>query len=797
MPAKPQPMAGQSDAADDLIAELAKLMAQDAHGDRPAAPTAPATSPVPIRIPGEAAQSAPDKPRLDFVRSSPEQNADQPVANPQPAAASAEALPVTASAKPADDLADPFRFDFDFGASKRGPAEPVAAPAVARAEPAPVAAPTQAPAAAAAATPVPDTAPQPIDHDSIAELIAAEFAVDFQSTPPAAPTAPEPAAVPPAEPASVPPAEPRQAPNAGSGWAPTTVAPSLGGQQRPARPPLRAVNLQPAPKSEHDRFKVAPVFGLATTPAQSAETIVPTVERPTDEPAFSPSISAEALSQPKPVEAPVALRQTTPSPVVAAAPAPRPADAAGLDPIDEIESLIGRAMRVEFDKPASAPAPVEERPAPSPALRSLATPTVAAPDPRALSAADEAVFAAAQATGAQVGWVEAPEVFESEPASGERAERRGPRALGMTRAVAGPLVAVTLLLAAGFGLYWVLGLGGRDSGPAPLLTADTTPVKEVVPAAAPDAAAAQQSVVFNEIDGVVPGAEEQLVSRDQADVNEVTQVATATPELSEEGLANRKVRTVTVRPDGTIVSGDDSVAGSAILPVDRPNVPAVPGAETASPELLASADADAVTPAAAPAAAEEPAVAAVPPVEPGSTVPVVDLTGNPVAGKTAVVPLMRPAGLASVAPTAAVETEPTSVNAIIDAATATTPVSAEVQQPAAPEPVAAAAVEQPAAAPVEQPAAIPGATEVEAVSNDAPAYVQLASQRSEAEARQTAQTMVTRFGPLFGGANMEVQRVDLGAKGIYYRVRVPANSMEQANSICTNVKAAGGDCFTM
>jgi hypothetical protein len=303
-------------------------------------------------------------------------------------------------------------------------------------------------------------------------------------------------------------------------------------------------------------------------------------------------------------------------------------------------------------------------------------------------------------------------------------------------------------------------------------------------------------VVFNEIDGVVPGAEEQLVSRDQADVNEVTQVATATPELSEEGLANRKVRTVTVRPDGTIVSGDDSVAGSAILPVDRPNVPAVPGAETASPELLASADA--VTPAAAPeATVAEPAVAAVPPVEPGSTVPVVDLTGNPVAGKTAVVPLIRPTGLASIAPAAAVETEPTSVNAIIDAATAATPVAADAAQPAVAEPVAAAAVEQPAAAPAEQPLAIPGATEVAAVSNDAPAYVQLASQRSEAEARQTAQTMVTRFGPLFGGANMEVQRVDLGAKGIYYRVRVPATSMEQANNICTNVKAAGGDCFTM
>jgi hypothetical protein len=87
--------------------------------------------------------------------------------------------------------------------------------------------------------------------------------------------------------------------------------------------------------------------------------------------------------------------------------------------------------------------------------------------------------------------------------------------------------------------------------------------------------------------------------------------------------------------------------------------------------------------------------------------------------------------------------------------------------------------------------------EVESLPNSAPAYAQLASLRSEAEARQAAQALVTRFGPLFGGANMEVQRVDLGARGIYYRVRVPAASTSAAGNICTNVIAAGGDCVPM
>lgn len=778
MPAKPQPMAGQSDVADDLIAELAKLMAQDAQGDG-----SPASSPLyPVRIPGEAQQA---KSTLDFVRAFTNSGAEQPSSAAPALAPKADIPRIPAfSPKPADEPLEPFSFDFDFGASKRAPAEPVAAPVAAAPQPAAAPAPV-------IAAPAPVTVQQPVsaapaaeldDHDSIADLIAAELAVEPRPAPVAAavamPVAPPPAAAP--EPAAEPVAQQRQ-PQPAPGWTPTTVAANLGGQQRPARPALRAVNLQPVARSEQDRFKVPPVFGLGTTPAKSAETIVPVAEAPF---APEPAISA-------PVEPPAPARPVAPEPMIASVASQADDAALGLDPIDEIESLIGRAMRVEFDKPepsiapvpthAPVPAAVQERPAPSPALRSLATPTIPTARP-ALSAADEAVMAAAQATGAQVGWVEAPEV--SEPVTRRRAERESrPVGRGITRAIAGPLVAVTLLLAAGFGLYWVLGLGGRDtSGAVPLLTADATPVKQVAPAATTDTAATQQSVVFNEIDGVVPGAEEQLVSRDQSDVNEVTQVASTPPaDVSEEGLANRKVRTVTVRPDGTIVSGEDSVAGSAILPVDRPNVPAVPGAETASPELLAAVDANTATPAPV-AAAPAPTAPAVTPVQPGATVPVVDLAGNPVAGKTTVVPLMRPAGLAA----SAAATAPTPVTAVVD------PVNALIDNAAAQTPATA-----PVAAATEQPVTVPGATEVAALGNDAPAYVQLASQRSEAEARQTAQSLVTRYGPLFGGANMEVQRVDLGAKGVFYRVRVPATSLDQANNICVNVKAAGGDCFTM
>lgn len=739
-------MAGQNDPADDLIAELAKLMAQDAQGDRPAAPA------TPVRIPGgDNTPPVNPAPRFEAERQAPRPAAPAP--QQPPVAATPPRIP-----EPKAEVApEPFDFDFELLSPKRE---------------------------AGAMSPMPAVSSEtvvPMSHDSIADLIAAELTGEpnpapapraeppvARSEPPVARTEPPVARIEiPAVPVVTRPApDLRAEPKAE--WAapaapatPQRVDPSFAAPASPQ--PVET----PAAKAEGDRFGFPPVFGLGSGRPEAE--VAPVVDEPVMPPAPEPVA-------PRPNPADAFLRPMTrkePEPVV------EPDDGVGSDPIDDIESLIGRAMRVELDTP---PAPaVEPRPAPSPALRSLATPTIpaqpapaASPSARGLSGADEAIMAAAQATGAHVGWVDAPETDDEMPTPVVSRRPKLPRAPGISRAIAGPAVAITLLAAAGFGIYWMLGQGG-ESGPAPLLTADQSPIKEVPEA---QTEAPSQSVVFNEIDGVVPGAEEQLVSRDQADVNEVIQVP-PTSALSEEGLANRKVRTVTVRPDGTIVSGDDSVAGSTILPVARPTVPEVPGAADAVSELIAAAPPVAETPAATPAPAE-PAAPTVVPVTPGSTVPVVDLAGNPVAGKTAPVPLQRPANL----PTVAAPTSP--VNAVSNA-----PAGGNLLLPPPPTNSALAAPAPAVTAPVAAP------VEVDALPNNAPAYVQLASQRTEEEARRSAQNMVARFGPLFGGANMEVQRVDLGERGIYYRVRVPANSRQEANTICNNVKNAGGDCVIM
>ncbi|SMQ63756.1 Sporulation related domain-containing protein [Devosia lucknowensis] len=695
-------MAAQTDAPDDLIAELARLMADDAK----ATPAKASDQLKPVRIPGDAAPAP--VPRFDFSASS---------------GTTANQAPSTPVRIPGAELKKPeggeaFAFNFDLGASPAAPS--ATSPTTARSEPiAPV------PQSVRVVEPevVADETAM-LDQDSLADLIAAELAADMG----------------------------------------------------PAReePPVEPLAPTPRPASS-DNFGVPPVFGLGSG---------------------QPASEASDQKRPVPATQPAATTPAVFSPVAPVPEASQPEVSEPADPLDEIERLVGPAVRMNAAGPTVAPAP-QPTPAPSPAptLRSLATPVlpepaVAAPvqpEPRArtssptssveVSSVDEAILAAAAATGAHVEWVNAGQGAPSEASADDFEPMvRPPRAgFRMSRAVAGPLVAVALLAVAGGGLYWVLGQGGTTSGPAPLLVADTTPTKEVPEVDTTEPA--PQSVVFNEISGANTGADEQIVSRDQADTDAV--VAANTPpagtsgviagvdgtevDPNQDGLVNRKVRTVTVRPDGTIISGNDSLAGSAILPVDRPNVPDVPGADFSTPDLIANASAEAATATATTATETAPTTPAVPAVTAGSSVPVVDAAGAPLAGRTVTIPMDRPADFATAASSA--------ISAANAAPTATT---------------------QPLAAPAATPT-VPAATTT--TGGTAAAYVQLASQRSEAEAQQTAQAVSTRYGVLFGGASPEIRRVDLGERGIYYRVLVPAPSRESAANICTNVRAAGGECL--
>jgi hypothetical protein len=794
MPAKPQQMSDSQEKSDDLIAELAKLMASNAQG----AEGAP--KPTVIKLPplNEATVKTASV-RIPGMDSTPsvQPEAAKPAATASPAPASAPVVRIPGLEKPsgAEEAPKPATAEpkpaprFDFGKPPTAPAiatEPLAnwqahtpprmpgatqgqptagaenrpqtAAPVAEAKPA-ATSPQSSVAASPAASPPPrqpeassaaadgisfdfgfggskagaqDAETKP-SNDPIADLIAAEL--DAVEAAPARP----------AEPAPV--VHPTPAPASAS--APSALAAPANEKPAPANAavaaPLKPVSVAPRP-ADGDRFTVAPVFGLGSKPAPAAE------------PAPAPA----------------------PTPMAPPRPAARAADA---DPMDEIESLIGEAVRVEWGGQDAKPATPPHEPAPVvPPLGTSFAPRRAGIKADNVDSAEAAILAAAAASGAEIGHVDAP-AQEERPY--KRMKVKPPRTSMISsgaRQYVGIAVAGTLLLAAGFALYWVLGMSRDDPATAPVLTADIAPAK-VEPVATVETTEPSGSVVFNEINGQSPsGQSETLVSRDQtagATPTEVARTVTPSIEVSETGLANRKVRTVTVRPDGTIVSGDEAVAGNEALPVERPNVPEIAGSEIAPSDLLTAAVAEteavASVSATAPAAAgADPIAALVADTSAADTEPLelaaVEPTGTvaPVFDGSLVAPLPmpRPTSRTGLGGGTSVVggTNVTTANA-----PASTPLVAVAQQPAA----------------------------TTQVSSGGGAYVQLSSQRSEGEAAQSLATTQRRMSGMLNGASLEIRRVDLGAKGVWYRVVLPVNSFQDATQTCAAIKSNGGDCVAI
>jgi cell division septation protein DedD len=74
--------------------------------------------------------------------------------------------------------------------------------------------------------------------------------------------------------------------------------------------------------------------------------------------------------------------------------------------------------------------------------------------------------------------------------------------------------------------------------------------------------------------------------------------------------------------------------------------------------------------------------------------------------------------------------------------------------------------------------------------------VQLSSQRSESEAQASYRSLQSKFSDQLSDRSVTIRRVDLGAKGIYYRALVgPFASSDEAGQFCSDLKAAGGQCL--
>lgn len=93
----------------------------------------------------------------------------------------------------------------------------------------------------------------------------------------------------------------------------------------------------------------------------------------------------------------------------------------------------------------------------------------------------------------------------------------------------------------------------------------------------------------------------------------------------------------------------------------------------------------------------------------------------------------------------------------------------------------------------------PQPTRVAAVAPTAVAgtyVVQVASQRSEADAQASFNHLKSRYPSVLGSRTASYRRADLGDKGIYYRAMIgPFNSQDTAAQFCVSLRSAGGQCI--
>jgi hypothetical protein len=304
--------------------------------------------------------------------------------------------------------------------------------------------------------------------------------------------------------------------------------------------------------------------------------------------------------------------------------------------------------------------------------------------------------------------------------------------------------ALAVIGAAGAFGYRSLFGSSTSSGPPPVIKADATPSKIVPAAKAKDL---QNDKMIN--DRVNDrGQGEKVVSREERPVDmnsrpagfagsQAAPLSAAQPEMGSGvvGSEPKKIHTISIRPDQM------SAAPTASPPAAMVKPPAERVASTAPP------------------------VAEPPPPQRHA---MVATSAPPVHRTAAAVPANTPLSLDPDAP-------------------------APAPARAAPTVMRTAAVAQPTQiAPV---AAAPRMRNVAAGSTGAYA-VQISSQRSEAEAQAAFRGLQSKFPSQLGGRQPMIHRVDLGAKGIYFRAMVgPFANANEAGELCTNLKAAGGSCL--
>jgi hypothetical protein len=395
------------------------------------------------------------------------------------------------------------------------------------------------------------------------------------------------------------------------------------------------------------------------------------------------------------------------------------------------------------------------------------------------------------------------------------------RARSMKRMLAAAAVIVVFggVAYAGYSFLMRDGSIGIASGEPRVITADKEPVKVVPENPGGKTVPNQDKAVYDSVGGASAEAPKQkaLVSSDEQPVDVVQR--TLTPETLPEdndsdtavppmatpvgdtqdprllpthdatqaaadnaddvdkvpAVSARKVRTMIVKPDGTLVAREEPASEP------EPAQATLPKPTTVQTQKIT--------------AGAKPAVAPAVTVPSSGQMTSADIRSTPVEGVTPSSAQASENVLAKAAAATPENVDPP-VRAVTSTKTDTAPVPAT-------RPVAAAAPAAPVPAVSAQPApkdvaAVlpPAATQPQPATAPSGGYgVQIASLPSEAEAKKSYASLSKKFAGVLSGRSYEIRKAEVAGKGTFYRVRIPASSKDEAAAICEKYRAAGGSCL--
>ncbi len=339
--------------------------------------------------------------------------------------------------------------------------------------------------------------------------------------------------------------------------------------------------------------------------------------------------------------------------------------------------------------------------------------------------------------------------------------------------------ALSLALVVGLGVVaWgaYSGVSGTSTGEPAIIKADNEPIKVKPEEPGGKVIENQDNQVYSKVAGTQ--AEEKVqdelissreqVSEDAKATNRLAPRDEPEPQQATLGISPKKVRTLTVKPDGTIIQAEPEAPAAAEQVAAL--VPAAP-AEPLTRELALDAP------------ASEPVVEPSNEATSEETTALASIDG---ASSTGAVGIPTPSPLPAAEPVAAEVVEVATPKPVEKAAP--TPVASEPAATAATDPNAPTQIANLNSAPASTAAATPTVSSSEW-------KVQVSSQRSRDAAEASFNNIQNRFGSLLSGRSANIERADVDGKGTFYRVKILADSKSSATELCTRLKSAGGSCF--